>query len=97
MILCRLTLQEMIPCIGKVKIYSCPASKIRLISHHTSYRIMFLAVTKEEKQEFTQSNNYCMAESLDSEGLNLGYLNIYNRKFKECNRKCRKLAIQNFV
>ncbi|KAL2712742.1 ankyrin-2-like [Vespula squamosa] len=32
-------------------------------------------VTKEEKQEFTQSNNYCLAENFDSnDALNLGFL-----------------------
>ncbi|XP_076239939.1 uncharacterized protein LOC143182656 isoform X2 [Calliopsis andreniformis] len=34
------------------------------------------AVTKEEKQEFTQSNNYCLAENFDSEGFNLGRLHF---------------------
>ncbi|XP_014487569.1 PREDICTED: ankyrin-2-like isoform X2 [Dinoponera quadriceps] len=34
-------------------------------------------VTKEEKQEFTQSNNYCLAENFDStDGLNLGRLHF---------------------
>ncbi|XP_026670323.1 ankyrin-2-like isoform X4 [Ceratina calcarata] len=31
-------------------------------------------VTKEEKQEFTQSNNYCLAENFDTDGFNLGFL-----------------------
>ncbi|XP_078037351.1 uncharacterized protein LOC144470273 isoform X2 [Augochlora pura] len=31
-------------------------------------------VTKEGKQEFTQSNNYCLAENFDTEGYNLGFL-----------------------
>ncbi|XP_043684899.1 ankyrin-2-like [Vespula pensylvanica] len=34
-------------------------------------------VTKEEKQEFTQSNNYCLAENFDSnDALNLGRLHF---------------------
>ncbi|XP_070530667.1 ankyrin-2-like isoform X2 [Cardiocondyla obscurior] len=33
-------------------------------------------VTKEEKQEFTQSNNYCLAENFDNDGLNLGKLHF---------------------
>ncbi|XP_034174779.2 uncharacterized protein LOC117601738 isoform X4 [Osmia lignaria lignaria] len=31
-------------------------------------------VTKEEKKEFTQSNNYCLAENFDTDGINLGFL-----------------------
>ncbi|XP_012059295.1 PREDICTED: ankyrin-2-like [Atta cephalotes] len=33
-------------------------------------------VTKEEKQEFAQSNNYCLAENFDNDGLNLGKLHF---------------------
>ncbi|XP_076296641.1 uncharacterized protein LOC143216947 isoform X2 [Lasioglossum baleicum] len=33
-------------------------------------------VTKEGKQEFTQSNNYCTAENFDTEGYNLGRLHF---------------------
>ncbi|XP_076672359.1 uncharacterized protein LOC143371278 [Andrena cerasifolii] len=33
-------------------------------------------VTKEEKQEFTQSNNYCLAENFDTDGFNLGRLHF---------------------
>ncbi|XP_018401758.1 PREDICTED: ankyrin-2-like [Cyphomyrmex costatus] len=33
-------------------------------------------VTKEEKQEFTQSNNYCLAENFDNDVLNLGKLHF---------------------
>ncbi|XP_011872627.1 PREDICTED: ankyrin-2-like isoform X2 [Vollenhovia emeryi] len=33
-------------------------------------------VSKEEKQEFTQSNNYCLAENFDNDGLNLGKLHF---------------------
>ncbi|XP_072762140.1 uncharacterized protein [Anoplolepis gracilipes] len=33
-------------------------------------------VTKEEKQQFTQSNNYCLAENFDSDGVNLGKLHF---------------------
>ncbi|XP_011645228.1 ankyrin-2-like [Pogonomyrmex barbatus] len=33
-------------------------------------------ITKEEKQEFTQSNNYCLAENFDNDGLNLGKLHF---------------------
>lgn len=33
----------------------------------------WLSVSKEERQEFTQSNNYCMGENFDStDGINLG-------------------------
>ncbi|XP_011704780.1 PREDICTED: ankyrin-2-like isoform X3 [Wasmannia auropunctata] len=32
--------------------------------------------TKEEKQEFAQSNNYCLAENFDNDGLNLGKLHF---------------------
>ncbi|XP_029161662.1 ankyrin-2-like isoform X2 [Nylanderia fulva] len=34
------------------------------------------AVTKEETQQFTQSNNYCLAENFDSDGVNLGKLHF---------------------
>lgn len=34
--------------------------------------IIRILVTKEEKQEFAQSNNYCLAENFDNDGLNLG-------------------------
>lgn len=34
----------------------------------------FRLVTKEEKQEFTQSNNYCLAENFETDGFNLGYV-----------------------
>ncbi|XP_076389120.1 uncharacterized protein LOC100881279 isoform X1 [Megachile rotundata] len=33
-------------------------------------------VTKEEKKEFTQSNNYCLAENFDTDGINLGRLHF---------------------
>ncbi|XP_039306763.1 ankyrin-2 isoform X2 [Solenopsis invicta] len=33
-------------------------------------------VTKEERQEFAQSNNYCLAENFDNDGLNLGKLHF---------------------
>ncbi|XP_012249450.1 ankyrin-2 isoform X2 [Bombus impatiens] len=33
-------------------------------------------VTKEEKQDFTQSNNYCLAENFDTDGFNLGRLHF---------------------
>nr|XP_033327143.1 ankyrin-2-like isoform X2 [Megalopta genalis] len=33
-------------------------------------------VIKEGKQEFTQSNNYCLAENFDTEGYNLGRLHF---------------------
>ncbi|XP_076175196.1 uncharacterized protein LOC143150636 isoform X2 [Ptiloglossa arizonensis] len=37
---------------------------------------VYRQVTKEGKQEFTQSNNYCLAENFDTDGFNLGRLHF---------------------